>query len=618
MKYRIAWLLATLTLWAVAVAWWGQLIGPAASDVRVLHQAEFHIEDEKGQASEQQSVNLPHVLKNTALGEGSTAVYRLPLPYAGDGPAVAISMLHSTPGTMVYLGSTLIPGTKLTGRQDEVAIAKLGIPAPGKFIEIRVPHRFSLQTGLDSVGFGPETVIERRALTISYIRWFARYLSSALGITLSLLAFIGFWFHPTLISFLLAYAGFSFSLWHAWVELVGFWQTDDARLAGHLFLSCNLVFAFSLLLLRLMKKKILDLSVIGGLGVLLAGTVFFTQSGDLEFRRTLGFVLMSGCLALILVRAGQQLVMRRQWLLVLIIIGIAIRLSTAIANSWQNSGYFGFTEWQDRQIAFSPIVISLLLIWLSQRFEYLMKRYQLIFGELRHIIRNQKRALRMAAEQQIKVAGERAAHVERKHWIREIHDGLGSELISLQILAENVKNDRDMGDLKNNISNSIEQLRMMVNCVSDQRHTIPSLLGDMRYRLEKRMKSAKIDLKWNVDPSTPLPHVNSVTALNMQRIILEAITNILKHAQAQTVEVSMLTEDDELVVRISDDGKGFHWDQANSGRGITHMKERAQLCGGAVHWTSTGPGTEVQIRMPIDRAASTSGPQTPSAGIRGH
>lgn len=98
----------------------------------------------------------------------------------------------------------------------------------------------------------------------------------------------------------------------------------------------------------------------------------------------------------------------------------------------------------------------------------------------------------------------------------------------------------------------------------------------------------------------------------LYRLIQESVTNACKHAQGKTLAVSMAKEEKEIVIRITDDGKGMFTgnshdrtsDNAGSGdtRGIRYMKQRAELIGAKISWRSVespGNGTEVEIRLPL-------------------
>ena len=84
------------------------------------------------------------------------------------------------------------------------------------------------------------------------------------------------------------------------------------------------------------------------------------------------------------------------------------------------------------------------------------------------------------------------------------------------------------------------------------------------------------------------------------RIFQESLTNVTRHAEAQSVQVSLFEEDENLLLVVEDDGHGFREADVSGSLGLLGMKERAQGCGGDVHITSCpGSGTTVTVRVPL-------------------
>jgi two-component system, NarL family, sensor histidine kinase NreB len=90
---------------------------------------------------------------------------------------------------------------------------------------------------------------------------------------------------------------------------------------------------------------------------------------------------------------------------------------------------------------------------------------------------------------------------------------------------------------------------------------------------------------------------------NLYRITQEALNNIHKHAEARNVEVILTERDEEVVLIISDDGKGFVVEdrlKENKGIGLVGMQERAELVGGNLEIESEpGAGTTIYVHLPL-------------------
>jgi signal transduction histidine kinase len=92
---------------------------------------------------------------------------------------------------------------------------------------------------------------------------------------------------------------------------------------------------------------------------------------------------------------------------------------------------------------------------------------------------------------------------------------------------------------------------------------------------------------------------NQEQATAIFRIFQEALTNILRHANANRVEITMAQQAGEFSLAISDNGKGITGTE-KSGLGILGMQERARLVGGTIQMQgSEGAGTTISVRVPI-------------------
>ncbi len=96
-------------------------------------------------------------------------------------------------------------------------------------------------------------------------------------------------------------------------------------------------------------------------------------------------------------------------------------------------------------------------------------------------------------------------------------------------------------------------------------------------------------------PSEPLGRAGA----EILRIVQEALTNARRHSGASNIQVNLRMEEDDLVVEINDDGRGFALG-ASPGMGSRSMRERAMGIGGEVEIESAaGQGTRVRLRVPV-------------------
>jgi len=99
-------------------------------------------------------------------------------------------------------------------------------------------------------------------------------------------------------------------------------------------------------------------------------------------------------------------------------------------------------------------------------------------------------------------------------------------------------------------------------------------------------------------PDTRLP---SETETVLYRVVQEALTNVLKHAQAQNVSVLLHARPGRVAVVIEDDGRGIAAsDGSGDGIGLVGMRERVALVGGRLELESSGNGTTIVVEVPTE------------------
>jgi hypothetical protein len=127
------------------------------------------------------------------------------------------------------------------------------------------------------------------------------------------------------------------------------------------------------------------------------------------------------------------------------------------------------------------------------------------------------------------------------------------------------------------------------------------VLGNLRYRLEPRLNAAGISLEWAVNDLPPLAYLNPENTRSILRIVQEAFTNTLKHAQASRITLSTGVDyaNARVIVRLTDDGIGFKPGLA-AGRGVENMRSRAVKLNGEVEVVPPkGGGTCVNLYLPL-------------------
>jgi two-component system sensor histidine kinase UhpB len=89
-------------------------------------------------------------------------------------------------------------------------------------------------------------------------------------------------------------------------------------------------------------------------------------------------------------------------------------------------------------------------------------------------------------------------------------------------------------------------------------------------------------------------------ATDVVQLVREAISNVARHAKAQTCRISLRREGDGALLEVDDDGVGFDPEAAPSGMGLANLRGRVEALGGALELESAaGQGTTVRVRIPL-------------------
>jgi signal transduction histidine kinase len=187
---------------------------------------------------------------------------------------------------------------------------------------------------------------------------------------------------------------------------------------------------------------------------------------------------------------------------------------------------------------------------------------------------------------------------ERARILQDMHDGMGSQLVTALRLVKRADGDRTVA--ARNIEEALEDLRLIINSLDDVNEGLIPKLADLRYRLEPRLAALGIRLNWEVEALPELAHLSPQSALNAMRIVQEALNNAVRHGRPASIVVATARVDGHAAIRVADDGTGFELDAARAtGRGLSGMRKRADQIGATVRVERQGVGgTAVVLLFP--------------------
>ena len=209
-----------------------------------------------------------------------------------------------------------------------------------------------------------------------------------------------------------------------------------------------------------------------------------------------------------------------------------------------------------------------------------------------------------------------AQESEKNRISKDIHDDLGQSLATLKIVIQSAMAEFSKKDV--HIKKSFERIVKDLNVIIEKTRGIamglrpPTLevLGletALKVLLDDFKKRTKLKLKYE---GVNLNHVQfQGEPINFYRVIQEALNNIVKHARAQEIKISLELTDGQLMVTIEDDGQGFliHKSERRNktedivkGLGLAIMEERTRSLGGDFQiYSQIGKGTTIALSIPV-------------------
>jgi signal transduction histidine kinase len=200
-----------------------------------------------------------------------------------------------------------------------------------------------------------------------------------------------------------------------------------------------------------------------------------------------------------------------------------------------------------------------------------------------------------------------SSETERRRWARELHDETLQALGGLRVLLASALRRGDPERLTEVVGHAIEDIEAGIHnlrgIIADLR---PSLLDDLGLQpaiealLDRRRAAGMV-----VVGELELPDRDRGRQLapeletTIYRLVQEALTNIVKHASASTVRVSVRLRDGSVCVEVSDDGVGFDTASTTVGFGLVGIRERIFLAGGTFQLDSGTGGTVLRATVPV-------------------
>lgn len=200
---------------------------------------------------------------------------------------------------------------------------------------------------------------------------------------------------------------------------------------------------------------------------------------------------------------------------------------------------------------------------------------------------------------------------EKQKLARDLHDGMGQSLAAMKVMMGvgkmqlakgNVDGATEVADKVSDLAEtSIAEMRNVINNLR------PLVLQEEGLEGGIRSLAANVDgageLECRLTIADPVPQFDETVQLNLYRLIQESLTNVVKHSQADKVEITCKKSynKDYYTFTVADNGVGFELDPHNPGVGIKSMNSRMQMLGGRFDiFSHEGDGTTIIMEVPIN------------------
>lgn len=202
---------------------------------------------------------------------------------------------------------------------------------------------------------------------------------------------------------------------------------------------------------------------------------------------------------------------------------------------------------------------------------------------------------------------------ERRRLRRDLHDGLGAQLVGLIMEAGNARRliradpdgaDKAILELQAELRAGVMDVRRLVLGLRPPALDEMGLVGALRARmarLDGGIDEGEATIRVLFHADEPLPPMPAATEVAAFRIVEEAVTNALRHSHGSVVTVAIRAQHASLVLTVTDDGDGLAASHDGSGLGLHSMHDRANELGGtcAVETAPSGRGLQVRVMLPL-------------------
>ncbi len=244
---------------------------------------------------------------------------------------------------------------------------------------------------------------------------------------------------------------------------------------------------------------------------------------------------------------------------------------------------------------FAPIIFIFIGASLLKRFVDSMNESTRLNAELEQRIDDARSELEANYQAIEAVLVQQSAHEERERIYRDLHDDVGSKLLSLYYRLEN-ESDSTLA------RSALEDLRDIVSKKSIESCPLADAVQQWRAETEERVRDANVTLSWYAETFPPDMVLSEMQHAHLRRMLREMLSNAIIHNKSATaINVSLFCTEQQLVIEVANDGSTIPVSEWEAGRGISNLRVRARDLQGELTIANTkNDWVKVSCQIPLN------------------
>lgn len=564
-----------------------------------------------------QAVQLPHVWRNERRDWTGQATYRLVLPpeLAQGEAAGGLALLMPRVGVrhrVMFNGHEVAaecwrrgPGYCDTGIRSQfvpLPLALLSAAGQDNHIDIEVQGQALRISGLSPVWLGPRDALEQRHRWLDWWQVDLTWMVTASALMMGMLSLL-IWMRTRERLFGLLGAGLLVLTVRLWLStplfLPGPFAVWDYVHKLSFTWYCGFVYLFMSELFDfrqgIVRRLVVVMMALGPFWLLL---LEWTANYQL-------YRLWTGVIVLVCVAALLAVIHRARWGMnvnqrLMVVVGLAVMITGLRDYLVVQLGLPGDVD--IRWMTPGSLVLMLAMGWvLVRRTAVAMEQVARHNTDLARKVREREQELHAVFDRLRLVENQRVLEAERRRLTRDMHDGLGSQLVQTLNLVRSSGPSVDGAAVAAMLNHALEELRLTLDSLEPMEGDLPTILGTLRQRIGPALQAAGVELVWQVEDVPTVPTLEAQGVMHLFRCLQEVFANVVKHAHARRVTVRTWAEAGHVCLSVCDDGVGLGHAAGDAfrpgGRGLGNIRLRAAEIGATVDFLDAAPGTCVILRF---------------------